>query len=358
MPTSFGDAVLSGDLSLFKSCLEAGVDHSSIDFFSRTPIFGLRYCRDASVNGFVDVIRMFMAAGADVNHVDVFGNTLLMMSEVDNLGVALVSVGAKTSYDWNGYSKLALTNAAVYGCTRTIDAVVNSRRGLADQVQQNELDSCLDNASKILSYNPNLVVMSGIVKLIVDYGADPNKWRTLHECVRSNHVLVSTLVSLGARPDVLAWDFGRGVKNTPFHRVGDMTTFEVFDSLFRPGTDVDIRDISGATPLMSLLKFSSYVHSNEAIVTKLNWLIYRGASCLPFDNNGKRASQMPQSGEPFKSLIASRVKEENWLKRRGIVLMRTRTRSWVRRSKRLMTLEEEVARLNIDGVFRLIVCFI
>lgn len=352
MSTSFGDAILAEDLSLFKSCLEAGLDHSSLDFFSRTPMFGIRYCRDASVDDYVEVLRMFMDAGADVNHVDVFGDTLLMLSEVDNLGVALVCVGAKTSYEWNDYRKRALTKSAIYACTRTIDVILSSRTG------QHDLDPCLDSAARVLSYNPNLVNMRGIIKLVVDYGADPNKWGTLHECVRSNHVLVSTLISLGARTDRLAWDFSRGVKNTPFHRVANMTNFKVFDALFRPGTDLDVRDISGATPLMSLLKFSSYVHSNEAIVTKLNWLIHRGASCLPFDNNGKRASQMPQNGEPFRSLIASRIREENWLKRRGMVLMRAKSRSWVRRSRRIMTLEEKVARLNIDGVFRLIVCFI
>lgn len=49
-----------------------------------------------------------------------------------------------------------------------------------------------------------------------------------------------------------------------------------------------------------------------------------GASCLPFDNSGQRVSQTLGYGQPFKNLIADRVRDENWTKRRAFVLFRER----------------------------------
>lgn len=359
MATGFDKAVIEGNPEMFKVCISKGFDHSKLDFFTRTPMFGLRFCHYASVDAFVDVLRAFIDAGADINHLDTFGNTLLLLSEIDNLGVALVQVGADISYELQDHSKRALTNAAVYGCTRTIDAIVQSRLGRPDQIQQEQFDSYLDNAAKRLAYNVMMDDMSGIVKLVVDYGANPNKWSTLHHSVRSNHLLVSTLVSLGAKTDTLEWDFSRGVRNTPLHRMTDMVYKDVFDALVTPTTDFDVKDLSGATPLMAMMKVRTFLYSDETILAKFNWLIERGASCLPIDKNRQRVSSMFRSKfSPFKELIAARIKDENWLKRRGLVLMRDRNRRWVRRSSRNFSLEDRVARLNADGVFRHIVTFL
>lgn len=359
MATGFYKASLLGDLDMFKECLSKGVDHATLDFFRRTPMFGLRFCSEASVEEFVDVLEKFVDAGADINHLDTFGDTLLLLSEIDNLGTALVQVGADISYDWEDYSKRGLANAAFYGCTRTIDAMVQSRLGLPNQIHQRDFDSALDHAAKVLAYNASMQDMSGIVKLVVDYGANPNTWSTLHYTAKNNHVLVSTLRLLGANTNTVAWDYGKGVKNTPLHRMTDMVTSDVFKALVTPTTDFDIKDSSGATPLMAMMKVRSHLHSDDAILTKFNWLIERGASCLPIDNNKQRVSSMFRSKfSPFKKMIAARIKEENWMKRRGMVLMRHRRKRWVRRSIRNMSLVDKVARLNIDGVFRHIVTFL
>lgn len=100
MATGFEKASLSQDAGMFKECLLAGLNHSKQDFFRRTPIFGLRCCHQSSKDELVSVLRAFIDGGADIDHVDSFGNTLLLMTETDNLGVALVEVGARIDYDW------------------------------------------------------------------------------------------------------------------------------------------------------------------------------------------------------------------------------------------------------------------
>ncbi|CAN0248848.1 unnamed protein product [Ectocarpus sp. 6 AP-2014] len=362
MNTAFQKAGFLQSIPLFKRCLRIGFDHSKQDFFNRTPIFGLRLCRDASVKEFVDVLRAFKAAGADIDHVDMFGNTLLLMTEVDNLGVALVKVGARISYDWQNYSKRALANAAIYGCPRTIDAMVLSRVHQPNRFRQEDFDSCFDQAAKTVAYNPVFDDMTGIVKLVVDYGADPNRWNTLHYGVRHNHVLVSTLVSLGANTDNLAWDCNREVYNTPLHRIADMMTVDVLDAIVTPSTDLDITDGAGRSPLMSLMRTSPTLLSANSIMMRFIWLVERGASCLPKDNGGKRVSDMPRSNNwPFKQMIAARIRDENWNKRRHLVLMREilSSHTRLRRSRRnAQQLLHKVADMRADGVFRHIVTFL
>lgn len=361
MNTSFVKAHILQSIPLFKECLSIGLDHSKQDFFDRTAIFGLRFCRDASVDEFVDVLRAFKAAGANIDHVDMFGNTLLLMTEVDNLGVALVKVGARISYDWNNYTKRGLANAAIYGCPRTIDAMVLSRVKQQNRFRQEDFDSCFDQAAKTVAYNPVFDDMTGIVKLVVDYGANPNKWNTLHYGVRHNHVLVSTLVSLGANTDTLAWDCFRKEYNTPLHRIADMMTVDVLDALVNPSTDFDIRDGAGRSPLMSLMRTTPSLHSDHAIMIRFNWLLERGASCLPKDNGGNRVSDMPRSERwPFKQMIAARIRDENWNKRRQLVLMREilSNRTRLRRSTRNAQLLRKVADMPVDGVFRHIITYL
>lgn len=51
----------------------------------------------------------------------------------------------------------------------------------------------------------------------------------------------------------------------------------------------------------------------------------RGVSCLPLDDYGMRASQTRWGRtQPFRDLIAARVREENWGKRRGFMVLRKR----------------------------------
>lgn len=72
---------------------------------------------------------------------------------------------------------------------------------------------------------------------------------------------------------------------------------------------------------MTLL--SEEVASEVYVGERFAWLVGRGASCLAFDNSGQRVSQtLWGKRQPFKSLIAARVRDENWAKRRVFVLLR------------------------------------
>ncbi|CAM9092102.1 unnamed protein product [Ectocarpus sp. 12 AP-2014] len=362
---AFDKAARFQNIDMFHQCVQAGIDLSSVDHFNRTPLFGLRFCILASLDEFRGILRAFIDAGADIDHMDSLGNTLLLMSEVDNLGVALVELGARISYDLTDSSKKGLANAAIYGCTQTIDAMVSSRLNRPNRILQKDFDSCFDQAAKMISFNPSIQDMSGLVKLVVDYGANPNERSTLHYSVRSNPLLVATLISLGARTDTLAWDFYRGVKNTPVHRITDMASLEVFRALFEqnPECDVDAGDGSGATPLMTLMKTRSPLHVDDNVVmTRVAWLMAHRASCLPVDNAGIRVCAMPRCKRaPFKQIISARIKEENWLKRRGMVMRRHRLCrcACMKRNKnnQLSVLVDMVAALHMEGVFRNIVTF-
>lgn len=67
------------------------------------------------------------------------------------------------------------------------------------------------------------------------------------------------------------------------------------------------------------------VASEDYLRQRFDWLVGRGASCLPFDHNCKRVSEtLWGNTQRFRNLIASRVCEENWVKRRGFFLLRKR----------------------------------
>lgn len=369
--TGFDDAVLYQDILMFKNVIEGGADVSAKDMFDCTPIFNLRSMERATKDEFVEVLRAFIDAGADVNSKDLFGNTLLLVAENDDLGVALVEVGAAIDYEWQNLSKRGLANAAVSGCTRTIDAMVISRLGGPHEFKQKDFDTCLDRAARALAGNGFELCMSGITKLLLDYGANVNKWNTLHHCLKVNVPLVSTLIAFGADTAALVYDFERGVLNTPLHRVAEIESPEVFQALVANSThDFNARDESGSTPLMALMTGSSrllYQNRDERVRTRFDWLVDRGASCLPSDHKGRRVSEMTKSkSSPFKELIAGRVRDENWEKRRGLVMVRQilykrlcSTRSdFLGGHDECTRIVKKVAGFSIEGIFRHIVTFV
>lgn len=369
--TGFDRATINGDVAGFLKCVRSGHNLGKVDFFRRTPIFGLRFCDRASVDEFVEVLHAFIDGGANIDHIDAFGNSLLVMAELDNLGVALVRVGARIRYTYGYLTKRALANAAMYACTQTMDAIILlclDEGEVGCEERKNELDSCLDQAARMLAFNSYLCNMSGIVMLVRKYGADVDRWNTLHSCVRSNHTLVSTLLELGANPSNLAWDVYRRVNNTPLHRVSDMTCVRVFDALIGEvhTLDIDAVDSVGATPLMSLMKTPDAVHSDNHIYTRLSWLVERGCSFLPFDSEGKRVSASTTragSALPFDQVISAGIRRENWRKRRGMIFMRVVAMSATKprlppKKRRPCTLIATVAECGIEGVFRHIVTFL
>ena len=137
--------------------------------------------------------------------------------------------------------------------------------------------------------------------------------------------MVSVLISLGADRSARTWDWQRGLRNTAVHRAADCNDLGVLQALVYglSPAELDVKDEFGNTPLMTLL--SERLSSVGYLRQRFDWLVGRGASCLPFDNNGKRVSEkLWGRRQPFLALIEARVKEENWFKRRGFVFLRKR----------------------------------
>lgn len=124
---------------------------------------------------------------------------------------------------------------------------------------------------------------------------------------------------------MLVGDWQRVLKNTALHRVAECQNLDVFEALalkLSP-VELDVRDERGSTPLMTLLREG--IASEDYLRQRFDWLVGSGASCLPFDDNGKRVSETPWGKkQPFRTLIAARVCEEKWTKRRGFIRLRKR----------------------------------
>lgn len=291
----------------------------SQDYRQRTALFKLESF-EATAEEFLSVLQLYQAVGGDLNQMDHQGNSLLMLASNDALCVALVWAGASTYYFRNRFRKRALGMGAANGCHRMMDAIMER-----DSPDQEYVEGSLHSAALQLSYDTGARDMSGIHILVVEHGACVNRWGTLARCADRNPFVVSALISLGADRTMLVWDSQRGLNNTALHRVAECQNVDVFEALVLnlPPEQLDVRDEHGSTPVMTLLR--EHIASEDYLRQRFDWLMGRGASCLPFDDNGRRVSETPWGKkQPFRTLIAARVREENWVKRRGVILLRMR----------------------------------
>lgn len=291
----------------------------SQDMHQRTVLFNLESF-DASAGDFLTVLQLYGAIGGDLDHKDCEGNSLLMRNPNDNLGMALVWAGASAYYSHSGVWKRGLTVAAAKGCRGTMEAIV-----ARDAPDQEFVDRSLNAAALRLSNDMHEQDMSGIQRLVDVYGANVNRCGTLANCVHRNPLVVSALISLGADRTRFVWDWERGLRNTALHRAVESDSVHVFQALALnlSADEWSVRDEFGFTPMMTLL--SERTASEDYLRLRFDWLVERGASCLPFDDSGRRVSgTFWGQRQPFRGLIAARVCEENWAKRRGFILLRKR----------------------------------
>lgn len=195
--------------------------------------------------------------------------------------------------------------SAVHGCVSTMEAIV-----FRDYPGQDYVDRSFHSAALQLSYDRRAADMSGLSKLVNDFGANVNRSDTLSRCVDRNAFVVSVLVQFGSDRAMRSWDLQRGRRNSAVRR--SVSTWMCFEALVLnlSARDLDVGDEHGCTPLMTLL---SETLASEAYLSELfAWFEGRGASSLPFDNSGQRVSQsLWRRRQPFKSRIAARAREEN-----------------------------------------------
>lgn len=196
---------------------------------------------------------------------------------------------------------------------------------------------------------------------LVGHGADVNDRRVLDHCSGCNVELVSRLVELGA--DVRGgWNEYTLQLASPMHCIYAMSR-PVFDVLVGGGAEVDFKDSEGCTPLMDLMQLPVGTHDEDEIKGKFGWLVSNGASCLTTNNEGRGLLDTERGGgPPFTRMISDRVRQENWGRRGGFVLVRDRLSKGavqpVACVDRFSSLVAGLVTTGSEGVFRHIVGYV
>lgn len=140
--------------------------------------------------------------------------------------------------------------AAVYGLL-TMEAIV-----FRYYPGQDYVDGCFHSAAVQMSYDRHAVDMSGLFKLVNEYGANVDRSGALARCVDRNAFVVSALVQLGADRAMLSWA-GGGTGLTllfiAWLSVGSWVCLRLWFANLSP-EDLDLGDEHGCTALMTLLR--------------------------------------------------------------------------------------------------------
>lgn len=337
----------------YAQLLESGTDPNQVQddgsnaFFSCCCEFGT----NDNLTYYRSVIRLLLDHGADLNRIDMRGQTALQKSESDAFSVAMLEAGASvrsaprpdnfstdsvlvsscrkghvaaTEYliEQLGVSSSAFLGRGtalhhlLYGAPLLGDSAA-AEKGLETIVRHT---ACLDQRD-FLGRTPLYLVYesSNMAKIVLESGADltakiPQGWwfhREVFDSMVGGFRLNNSELFMNGRP----WEM---VQHSVHYRAPD-----VLRLLLDRGAAVDAVDSDGNTPLMRLLLGSSL---NSHVHRVFELLLTSGASCVARNHAGEAVVDMPLATRYplLMSRLRERGREQNWSRRRSVFLIMAR----------------------------------
>ena len=233
-------AIEKSDVEMVRLLVEAGADVNAAEGFGRsTPLL------DAVEQSDVEIVRLLLEAGADVNAPAGFGGNTALHEAVENGDAEMVKilVAAGANVEAEGFMRRTpLSLAAEEGATEIVQILLGPGP-VADTSEDGE-DKKPPSQSAIGSEPLFTAIEKGdveMVRLLVEAGADVNAAEgfggntPLHEAVEKGDAeMVKILVAAGA--DVEAEGF---MSRTPLSLAAEEGATEIMQILLGPGPDAD-----------------------------------------------------------------------------------------------------------------------
>lgn len=303
-------------LQEIKEAILAGADVASVPPGTGiAPIHQLLCVKQGTSAEYDEVLRLFLEGGADFAVSNVPGMTLFDLAYGDEFRAALIRNGVRLPEP-----QALLFQSALGKHLKTVQALLDR-----NMIPANGIDRVFANLCRVYS-NRNEQEFPAL-QVIVNAGADPNAHRILDDVAEENLHLVLALIGLGADPGG-GWHYRRQMLSSPLHGIIHMSR-QVFDALIAHGADVNWRGQRGYTAMMELMRGFVDEHgrypeySEQSYVERFNWLVGAGARCLIRDDSGAGVWDTDRGKTAvFRPLIESTIRDENWERRRGFVLLK------------------------------------
>ncbi len=347
MGTPFANA---SSVEEYAKLLASGTDPDQVQDDGSNAFFSC-YCefeKNDNLSYYRSVIRLLLDHGANLNRVDLYGQTALQKSESDAFSVAMLEAGASVRStprldNFNTDSvlvsscrkghvaaaeylikELGVSSSAFLGRGTALHHLLYGAPLLGDFAAVEKgmeiivrHTTCLDQRD-FLGRTPLYLVYEGssMAQILLESGADltakiPRGWwfhREVFDSMLNGKITTNDSEFTKGR----SWEM---VQHSVHYRSPD-----VLRLLLNRGAAVDALDSDGNTPLMRLLLGSSLsAHVHEVFEILLSF----GASCVARNYAGEAVVDMPLATRYplLMSRLRERGREQNWSRRRSVFLI-------------------------------------